>query len=74
MSVQDRTELIALLRKRVSNLHEGPFKHRMEARVKLLEEVPREAFIALALIILAMLGMWAYTKWAWRPLRALAVI
>lgn len=75
MNEKDRIELISLLRKRVSNLQEGPFKHRMEARVKLLDEVPREAFIALALILLAMLGIWVYSKWAWRPLKyALAII
>jgi len=74
MNAQDRMELTALLRKRVASLPEGPFKHRMETRVKLLDEVPREAWIALALVLLAMLGMWVYTKWAWRPLRALMVI
>jgi len=75
MSQKDRVELMAFLRKRVASLPEGPFKHRMEMRVKLLEEVPPEAWIAVALILLAMLGMWVYTKWAWRlPKYALAMI
>jgi len=75
LSEKDRTELMTTLRKRVENLPEGPFKHRMQARVRLLEEVPREAFIALALILLAMLGIWAYSKFVWRlPKYALAMI
>jgi len=74
MSAQDRMKLMATLRKRINDLPEGPFKHRMQMRVKLLDEVPPEAWIALALILLAMLGVLAYAKWAWRPLRALMVI
>jgi len=74
MSKQDKMKLMVTLRKRINDLPEGPFKHRMEMRVKLLEEVPPEAWIALALILLAMLGVWVYSKWAWRPLKALALI
>jgi len=74
MSEKDRIELLAFLRKRVSSLPEGSFKHRMQMRVKLLEEVPREALIGLALVLLAMLGVWVYSKWAWRLPKALALI
>jgi len=75
MSEQDRRELIEFLRERISRLPNGPFKRRMEVRVKLLEEVPREAWIALGLMLLLMLGIWVYAKWAWRlPKYALAVL
>jgi len=75
MSEEDRRELIAFLRERISRLPDGPFKHRMQMRVKLLEEVPGEVWIALGLMLLAMLGIWVYTKWAWRlPKYVLAVI
>jgi len=75
MSEKDRMELMATLRKRIEALPEGPFKHRMQMRGKLLDEVPREAWIALALVLLAMLGIWAYSKWALRiPRYALAFL
>jgi len=75
LSEKDRIELMTTLRKRVDSLPEGPFKHRMQMRVKLLDEVPREAWVALAIILLACLGVFAYSKWAWRlPKYALAMI
>jgi len=58
----DRAKAIAFLRERVDILPEGYFKHRMQARVKLLEEVPREAFWGLVIIILVALGLLVFGK------------
>jgi len=54
---KDRAEAVKFLRERVELLPEGYFKRRMQARVKLLEEVTPEAFWALVLIILIALGL-----------------
>jgi len=54
---KNRAEVIAFLREKVELLPEGYFKRRMQTRVKLLEEVPPEAFYALVIIILIALGL-----------------
>jgi len=62
----ERAELVSSLHKRVEGLPEGYFKRRMQARVKLLEEVPPEAFWALAIIIVATLTTLALGTLVWR--------
>jgi len=62
LSEKDRVELVTFLRKKVELLPESYFKRRMQMRVKLLEEVPPEAFWALALIILVALGLLAFGR------------
>jgi len=73
MSEERKKRLSATLRKRISSLPEGPFKRRMEMRANMLDEVPPEAWIGLALVLLAMLGLFAYSKLARLP-KALALL
>lgn len=62
----ERAPLIHLLRERVDKLPEGHFKRRMKARVKLLEEVPPEAFWAIVAVIITALSVLALGKIVWR--------
>jgi len=66
LGIMERAELVSLLRKRVAALPDSYLKRRMQARVKLLEEVPPEAFWALVIVIIAMLGVLAFGKVVWR--------
>jgi len=59
---KDRAEVVKFLREKVELLPEGYFKRRMQARVKLLDEVPREAYWGLVIIILAALGLLVFGK------------
>jgi len=64
---KDRAEVVEFLRKKVEMLPEGYFKRRMQARVKLLEEVPPEAFYGLVIIILVALGLLVLGKIFLKP-------
>jgi len=64
---KDRTEVVAFLREKVEMLPEGYFKRRMQARVKLLDEVPPEAFWGLVIVILVALGLLVLGKIFLRP-------